>query len=204
MTSKRRDESDGLAVIDQTSVHVRRAVDGDSIALSWLFERFGPLLVAQARYHLGALASRIDCADIVQDVWLRTIPRLVDLIPRNGRMTPVLMRFLSQTNRHTCFQILERELGAPNEPASSMADARMATGLDEILRSEVACSIRDAFAALSHDDHKIQVLVAIEQLTLDEAARVLGITKEAAKKRYGRSMRRLRELIPKAVLNDIV
>src|SRR5262245_40615244 len=37
-----------------TSIHVQRAKHGDEASLDWIVRRFTPLLLAQARYRLGA------------------------------------------------------------------------------------------------------------------------------------------------------
>ena len=38
-----------------TSVHLRRAIDGDETSLDWIVERLTPLLLAQARYRTTQL-----------------------------------------------------------------------------------------------------------------------------------------------------
>ena len=53
---------------DKTTVHVRRAISGDSQSLAWIVARLTPLLIAQAHYRLGTkLRTRYEPEDIVQD-----------------------------------------------------------------------------------------------------------------------------------------
>ena len=82
---------------DLTTQHVRRATNGDGASLSWVFERFSPLLLSQARFRLGpVLSARIDAEDVVAEAWLTALGKLGDLTPRDGRYTPVLLRFLAK------------------------------------------------------------------------------------------------------------
>src|SRR5262245_6482251 len=83
---------------DLTTLHLRAALRGDRAGLEWFVERFTPLLLAQASHRLGPELRRLtDPEDLVQDVWVRVLPRLAGLKPRDGRMTPVVLRFASST-----------------------------------------------------------------------------------------------------------
>ena len=69
-----------------TSLHVRRAADGDSESLGWVVARLSPLLLAQADYRLGpVLRSLYDPEDLVNDTWIVALPRLPELPARDGR-----------------------------------------------------------------------------------------------------------------------
>ena len=81
-----------------TTIHVQRAKHGDEASLDWVVRRFTPLLLAQARYRLGAsLRTHYDPEDLVSEVWAIALPRLPDLTVRDGRATPVLVKFLATT-----------------------------------------------------------------------------------------------------------
>ena len=81
-----------------TSLFLQAAIDGDRDSLSWLVAHHSPLLLAQARWRLGANHARTcDPEDLVQEAWLVALPRLRELRPRDGRATPVLLRFLATT-----------------------------------------------------------------------------------------------------------
>ena len=84
-----------------TSLHVRRAADGDGGSLSWVVSRLSPLLLAQATYRLGSrLRALYEPEDLVNETWAVTLPKLAELPARDGRLTPVLLRFLSTTLLH--------------------------------------------------------------------------------------------------------
>jgi len=84
--------------MDQTSLHLRAAIDGDSSSLEWIVIHFGPFLEAQVRFRLGGGGGRdADVEDVVAEVWTRVLPRLGDLRKRDGHLAPVLAKFLSTT-----------------------------------------------------------------------------------------------------------
>ena len=72
---------------------------------------FRPLLVAQANYRLGRiLRDRYDAEDIVHDAWIVALSRLAELRPRDGRYTPVLLKFLSSTIVHRVGNLLKKHV----------------------------------------------------------------------------------------------
>src|SRR5437867_3088483 len=88
-------ESSGETV-SSTTVRIERAQRGDSASLESLVREMTPLLIAQAAYHLGAQPRQAeDAEDVVAETWLVAMRRLKDLQPRNGRLAPVLVKFLS-------------------------------------------------------------------------------------------------------------
>ena len=56
------DSDDQKAGMEPTTMHVRRAIDGDRTSLEWLVTRLSPYLRAQASYRLGpAMSRRLPC-----------------------------------------------------------------------------------------------------------------------------------------------
>lgn len=82
---------------DPTTVRVRSALQGDEGEINWLVAHFHPLVLVHVRDRLGGFATDDDVRDLADDVWLVALRRLGDLTPREGRLTPVLARFLSNT-----------------------------------------------------------------------------------------------------------
>ena len=106
-----------------TSVHIARAHDGDEASRAWIVARFSPFLLMQARYRLhGGLRRICTPEDIVDEVWLVTLPRLGDLRPRDGTWKPVLLKFLGTTLLNQVNTLLTRHLrersrtAQPSEP----------------------------------------------------------------------------------------
>src|ERR1043165_7489668 len=106
---------------DLTSVHVRAALDGDSTSLEGIISHFSPFLLAQARYRLGRhLRGRYDPEDLVQQTWCVALPKLDRIVPRDGRCTPVLLRFLGTVLLRHYRRLLEKH--RQNEPLALELD----------------------------------------------------------------------------------
>lgn len=204
------------AADDLTTLHVRRAVDGDGASLGWLVERLSPALHLQARYRLrGPVSTWCDPADLVQEVWAIALARLPDLVARDGRMTPVLVRFLSTTLLHRANQVIEAYLrGDRPHRDASLAGAPSAPGLDPAARSrdgvstaamrgELRAAVRDAIDGLSPEDHQVVVLRGIEQLSNNKVAEILGVQPSTATVRYQKALERLRSRLPDSVFADL-
>ncbi len=201
---------------DQTSIHTRRAVHGDPGSVAWLVEHFGPALHVQARYRLrGPLAEWYAPDDLVQDVWTIALPRLRDLVARDGRMTPVLVRFLSATLLNRVNQLLRDYLRddrprSPDSLAAGVAEpppaplARSQDGVSQgVERIELQRAVRDALDRLEGRDREVVVLRGIEQLSNNKVAEVLGVQPSAVSMRYHSALEKLRRLLPGSVFDEL-
>lgn len=201
---------------DLTTLHARRAVAGDGHSLGWLVERLSPALHLQARYRLrGPVSTFCDPADLVQEVWAIALPRLPDLIARDQRMTPVLVRFLSTTLLQRANHVIERYLrGDRPHRDASLAGGGSAPPLDPAARSrdgvsqavergELRAAVREAIEALDPEDHRVLVLRGIEQLSNNKVAEILGVQPSTATERYQKALQRLRQQLPDSVFEDL-
>ncbi|MCR9244041.1 MAG: sigma-70 family RNA polymerase sigma factor [bacterium] len=196
-----------------TSLHVRRAVAGDRGSVSWLVERLNPLLLAQTRWRLGGqLATVCDPADLVQEAWIVLLPRLPELQQREGRLTPVLLSFLTSSIVRKLHNLLRREARrrvhvepvVPDAPEFTPDLTHPATGVvSGIVRGERQCQVRDALDRLTTDDRAAIVMRGIEQQPLAEVADHFGVTLKAMSKRYSRALERLRERLPDSVFAEL-
>ncbi len=194
-----------------TTVHVRRARDGDRDAASRLVERLTPVLLAQAAWRLGPRLRRIkDPEDLVAEAWLTLLPRLATLPPRDGRYTPVLLRFLGTTILHRVNALARHQLRRDTATAGAEPEATGPTPSIEItgvvtaaMRRERHDALHDALLALPTQDREIVFLRGIEQQENRVVAELLGITPEAAAMRYHRALRRLRERLPGSVFEEL-
>ncbi len=198
-----------------TSLHVRRAIDGDLEATGWLVERLSPWLLAQAGWRLGPALRRLyDPEDLVADAWAVALPRLPELPARDGRHAPVLLRFLATAITHRVNNLVKKHLRtahagdapAPAESATA-ALARLPAPIAGIVTAAVRHEARDRVHAALEDleavDREIILLRAIEQCENRTVAPLLGITPEAAAMRYMRALRRLKERLPGTILEEI-
>lgn len=198
----------------QTTLHVRRAVAGDADSVGWLVERFSPLLLAQARLRLPAELRRfVEPEDLVQEAWAVALPRLQDLPPRDGRYTPVVLRFLCTTILYRVSNLmqrrLERTLREPDGTDAAGARARLSQlpgsgsmALERAMRGEACRVILDAIAALDETDRKIVVMRGIEDAPAAEVAAILGMKANTVTVRYRRLLERLRERLPRSIFDD--
>lgn len=203
-------DADSQESSDLTTLHVRGAVKGDAPSLEWLIARFTPLLLECARYRLGATLQRhYDAEDIVNELWMSMIPRLGDLVPRDGRMTPVLLHFLTRAligrvnNALRKFVIRPAARGGVAEQVPSELAAQVTGLLTRLRQDERAERLVATLDQLSPDDRRIVILRGIEQLSNQDAARELGIAPATAATRYHRALQRLRTLLPDSVFSEL-
>lgn len=191
-----------------TSLHVRRAASGDDDSLTWLVSRFTPLLLAQARYRLGErLRAVLDPEDLVNDVWMRALPHLGGLTPRDGRLTPVLLKFLTTTLLHRVKDLFEKHV--QGKPARGDGDTLAELTLSRsgavtvAIRGESHRLVHDAIAALASRDREVLILRGIEQRTNQEVADILDLEEKATSARYQRALEHLRAALPRSVFEDL-
>ena len=195
-----------------TTMHVRRAVGGSPASVSWVVERFTPLLIAQARYRTGGDLGRMcDPEDIVQDVWLRVLPRLGELTPEQ-RFTPTLVSYLSRAVLHqvnnTLRLMLRRRMRgglAPGAvPSEQMDRADDCTAIvSKIVRKEGQDAVLQAIEGLPKADREVLVLRAIEQHPNPVAASILGVEPGTLAVRYHRAIKRLRDRLQGSVFDEL-
>ena len=191
---------------------MRRAKAGDHDSLAWLAGRFSPLLLAQARYRLrGQLAQWVQPEDVVQDVWAVALPALPGLEPRDGRETPVLLKFLTTTLLYRVNDLTRRHIrershdpGHSSAPPSlSQLPADSQGALSRAADEEAYRKIVQAIADLPEVDRQVMVLRGIEQHSNQQAAEMLGMTPNAVSLRYNRVVEKLRERLGESVLDEL-
>ena len=191
-----------------TTIHVQRAKHGDEASLDWIVRRFTPLLLAQARYRLGAsLRTHYDPEDLVSEVWAIALPRLPDLTVRDGRATPVLVKFLATTLLFHANGLMRRlairsaRPGPVVDLAAALADGTSGI-VTNAVRRETEGAVTKALGGLDPSDREIILLRAVEQNSNKTVAVLLGIEPNAASKRYQRALEKLRARVPGSVFDD--
>jgi RNA polymerase sigma factor (sigma-70 family) len=204
-------ETDGES--DSTTFHVRRAQALDRTSVAWLIARFSPLLLVQAGYRLrGSLRRLHDPEDLVDEVWLATLPRLGDLRDRDGRLGPVLLRYLGTTLLNKANQMIQRALKQPPVAGALSDGSSRAPPLDGLpasysdassvaARDEAMLALRAALAEL--EEREVLVLRGIEQVPIDAAAKLLGVTPGAVTRRYQKALARLRLRLPGSIFDEL-
>lgn len=192
----------------ETTLAIRKAVTGDEISLNWVLERFTPWLMASARQRIsGDLNTHLDPEDLVQDVWAVAIPRLADIEPRDGRFTPVLLKFLASVMWRCHAALLRKHLRGGARVSASRLHELPANSTDivhRVARSEATERLLASLDRLQADERATVVLRGIEQVPNKEAAIVLGEPPNTVAKRFGRALEKLKAFVTDPVLEDIV
>lgn len=196
---------------DETTMRVRQAIAGDPDGVTWMVERFSPLLRAQAVHRLGpVLAGRIDPDDVVSEAWLVTLRRLGDLVPRDERFTPVLLRFLASVVQNVANARMRgffRDRGAGGEASSSQVSAEWSatiTGaVSQASGNELARRIAACLAGLDDAHRQVVILRGVEGRSNEEVAEELGEKANTVAQRYRRAIQKLRTCLPRSVFDEL-
>jgi RNA polymerase sigma-70 factor (ECF subfamily) len=192
---------------NDTSLHVRRARQGDAASREWIVQRFHPILVAQARLRLAQVGvDECDPEDLVHEAWAAALPRLPELAERAGRETPVLLKFLATTLLHHVNNLARRKLRrgtAAGDTALEGVPAVQRRALSEAVSREAVAAVERALDALDPRDREVVLLRGIEQLPNADAAALLGESENAVSLRYNRALEKLRRALPLSIFAEI-
>jgi RNA polymerase sigma-70 factor (ECF subfamily) len=190
----------------------KRLLAGDHGALECLFDLHRRRLRSMIELRLDwRLRGRLDASDVLQDAYLDLASRLNEY-RRNPKLPPFLWlrlvvgECLINVHRHHLGAQMRdpaREVslyrGAMPEASSAALAARLLgkhTSLSQAaLRAERTLKLQEALNSLDPIDREVLALRHFEQLSRGETAQVLGITEDAAAKRYVRALRRLKAVV---------
>jgi RNA polymerase sigma factor (sigma-70 family) len=205
---------------DATSIRVQRAVAGDRESLGWIVAHFDPFVIAQVRMRLGHAAPQGDeVRDVVDEIWLALLGRIGNLQPREGRLTPVLLKFLTTASFNVCNNFLRRAISdrtrhkpgveprpgaATPQPTIAEVAARQTGVPTRASWREIAARIGTALDSLDPDKVEILVLRLVEQRTNVEIAALLGIPRNTVAARYRRALEKLRASVPASIFADVL
>lgn len=191
----------------ETSRRLREAVGGDAAAVSWLVERFDPVLFAAACHQLGpALRRHFDPHDLVMDVWAVALRRLPELDLADAPGGRRFVAFLSASMRNVVNELLRRSarLGVTAPPVSEdEAPASVTSVTGRISHRELRERFASVLEELPDVDREIVVLRGLEQLPYEEIARVVDVAPGALAARFHRALERLRRKLPESMLEEL-
>jgi RNA polymerase sigma-70 factor (ECF subfamily) len=152
------------------------------------------------------LRPRVDPSDVVQDTQLEAFQRLPDYLERRPMPFRLWLRKtaherLLKVHRHhveAARRTVVREVPLPDR--SSLLLARQLLGVgstpsQQLSRKEIARLVGQALAQLPEIDREILLMRNFEGLSYQEVGCVLEIDPATARKRYGRALLRLRQLL---------
>lgn len=204
----------GVEVVNESSLHVRRAADGNQESLGWIIRHLTPFLRAEARYRMGRPSiNGMTEEDVVQCAWMPILGKLSELQPRDGRLTPVLMKALSTAVLHRIMRMRRDEAArgivqcANGE--SDFEDAMAAIPDDRTgvvtawIRKESNLDIMRAIEGLAPREREVLILRVVERLPFEAIAESLGINAGNLRSIKHRALKKLRDVLPPDLLDDL-
>lgn len=191
---------------------IGRLQAGNHAALAELFAEHRGRLRRMVELRLDArLRTRLDASDVLQEAFLDVsrdldayladpkLPPLLWLRLHVGRRLTTLHRQHLGTRMRDAGQEISLYRGASPEASSaalaSMLLGRQTSPSQAAQRAERLLRVQKSLNQLDPIDREVLALRHFEQLGRAETAQVLGITQEAAAKRYFRALKRLKEVL---------
>lgn len=159
----------------------------EGLCCDW-YERHGRSLYGYLRFHL---ASADQAEDLTAEVFLRALQHISNFDPRLGTPKAWLFRIAQNVLRDHQRQSRRRVM----LPLSSFRDLEYQAPSPEerLLWEEQVARLLAAVAELPPQDREIIGLCYASDLSVTEAAEVLGLGGSAARTRLWRALRRLRK-----------
>jgi RNA polymerase sigma-70 factor, ECF subfamily len=191
---------------------VEQAATGDDHAWAELIDQHRDRLKRMVAVRMDhRLQGRIDPSDVIQEACLAASKHIAAYAADPSMPFYLWLRWITgqrltdQHRRHMGAQArgVDREVSlyhgafpeASSEDLAAQFMGRISTPSQEAIRIEQKIALQNAFNELDPIDREILALRHFEQLSNGEAAAVLSIDKSAASKRYGRALRRLKQLL---------
>ncbi|MFO0907396.1 MAG: sigma-70 family RNA polymerase sigma factor [Isosphaeraceae bacterium] len=191
---------------------IGRATAGEEKALADLFARHRDRLRQMVRLRLDRrLQGRVDPSDVLQDAFVDLAEKLPEYASRptipfflwlrlvvGERLLRVHRHHLGAAMRDAGREISLHQGAYPEASSVSLAArllGRITTASRAALRAEMQFMLQEAINGMDPIDREVIALRHFEELTNEEVATVLNLTKAAASKRYVRAMLRLKEAI---------
>ena len=156
------------------------------------------------------LAPRVDASDVIQDTLAEACRELPDYLERRPCPFYPWLRQIAwkhlvdlhrrhvKAQRRTVRREARLDMALSDPSTALLADRLAASGTSipgRLVRQELLARLRQALDELAPQDREIVVLRHLEQLSLKEAAVIVGITHVAARSRYRRAIQRLHVLL---------
>ena len=191
---------------------LRRAAEGDQAAWTELMGRHRARLRRMVALRLDRrLLGRIDPSDVIQEASLEAARGLLTYLERPELppflwlrwLTGMTLQALHRKHLGVRARDASREVRIVEGPMPGATSAALAAQLMghgtrpsvAAARAERKLRLQETLDALDPIDREVLVLRHFEELTAAEAARVIGIERSAAAKRYIRALKRLKGVI---------
>jgi RNA polymerase sigma factor (sigma-70 family) len=148
---------------------VRRAVDGDPAALTWIVERYDRSLRAIVRFYR---LSPWDVDDVVQATWLQFMEH-----GRSLREPAALTGWLATTARRQSLRVLQRRVRErPSDDPALGDDMPVAEPWEELIATERRAAVHGAVGRLPLSSRRLMTLMlARPGMRYEQVAEALGM-----------------------------
>lgn len=178
---------------------------GDRAGHATLYARVAPAIYAWSALRIEPpLSSRLDPEDVVQEVWWRALQAFDRFDPAKGSFR----RWVFGIATHVLIDALRRlgsaSAGAPRRETEDVPDdlaAEMTAVSRRVAKDESLGEIVRGLIDLEDEEQKLFITCGLEGRSSKEAAEVLGISADAALKRWQRLRDRLRATLQ---LDDVL
>ncbi len=182
-----------------------RIAQGDQDALAALFVDYRPRLRRMVELRLDRrLKGRIDPSDILQDAYFDVAARATEYAARADMPFLLWLRLVTGQKlaelhrRHLTTEKRSVAKEVPQVEAMTLA-AELCDSLTSASRAAMKAELRQAVAKVLESmeplDREILALRHFEELTNQEVAQTLGLSKSAASNRYVRALMRLKRAL---------
>lgn len=190
---------------EPTTFHVRRAREGDVRSRDWVTRRLTPVLLARARRSIPEeYRDRVNAEDAVAETWLAVYPRLSQLGERDGRSTPVFVRFLLEALHRTIRAQLraarDRRRSAPGYDLTTIIGVSV-PALQRLIEKEARGEALRAIEALEKSDRDLLLRYVSGDRIIDLAAEA-GEKPNTLSKRLQRMIADLRSRLTGSVFDE--
>lgn len=198
--------------LTMSSDRIRQLIDaaakGDRDSLELLLNQHRERLRRFLRFRMDRrLARRLDDSDVIQDTLLEasqrfaeyalepTVPFYVWLRYLTSQRLAQLHRTHLQTQQRDVRREAEDEGAASSTNLADLLESQLTSPSVRLMRTEIRRKLFEALDQMESMDREILLLRHFEQLTNQEAARILGISETAASNRFVRAIERLEVIL---------
>ena len=189
---------------------IRRASEGDQVALDQLFETHRDRLQRMIRLRIDRrIQGRLDSSDVLQEAYIDVFRNLKDYVNapstsffiwlRNVvglKLAEVHRRHLGTHKRDAKRDVSIYRGAMPAVNSVSMAAqlmVQLTTPSQVAVKTEMRLRLQEVLDSMDEVDREIIALRHFERLNSQETADVLQMSKSGASSRYIRAMKRLKE-----------
>ncbi len=191
---------------------IQRALAGEEAALAELFDAHRRRLERMVNLRMDRrLHARVDASDVLQEAYIDLAQQLPDYAEQQKfpfflwlrlvtgqRLAQFHRKHLGAAMRNADLEVSLYRKAMPQMSTFFLASrliGQFTSVSQKAMRAEMQVKLQEVLNAMDPNDREVLALRHFEELTNEEIAQVLEITKSTASKRYIRALRRLKETL---------